>query len=69
MKKNIGASLIPAPALTAKSKRMKLYLCEGYDPLFGPIRDLVYAASITEAKAKFLTFFGILSLHTQIQKL
>jgi hypothetical protein len=48
---------------------MKLYLCEGYDPLFGPIRDLVYAASIAEAKAKFLTFFGIPSLHTQIQKL
>jgi hypothetical protein len=48
---------------------MKLYLCEGYDPLFGPVRDLVYAASITEAKAKFLTFFGIPSLNTQIQKL
>jgi hypothetical protein len=48
---------------------MKLYLCEGYDPLFGPVRDLVYAASITEAKAKFFNSFGIHSLHTQIQKL
>jgi len=48
---------------------MKLYLCEGYDPLFGPIRDLVYAASITEAKAKFFKFFGIPSLNTQIQKI
>jgi hypothetical protein len=48
---------------------MKLYLCEGYDPLFGPVRDLVYAASITEAKAKFLKSFGTPSLNTQIQKL
>jgi hypothetical protein len=48
---------------------MKLYLCEGYSPLFGPVRDLVYATSITEAKAKFLTFFGIPSLNTQIQKI
>jgi hypothetical protein len=48
---------------------MKLYLCEGYDPLFGPVRDLVYAASITEAKAKFFNSFGIPSLNTQIQKL
>ena len=43
---------------------MKLYLCEGYDPLFGPIRDLVRAASLTEANAKFLSKHGIPALHT-----
>jgi hypothetical protein len=43
---------------------MKLYLCEGYDPFFGPIRELVLAASLTEANAKFLRKHGIPSLHT-----
>ena len=28
---------------------MKLYLCEGYDPLFGPVRHLIRAAGFGEA--------------------
>ena len=49
--------------------KMKLYLCEGYDPLFGPIRDLVRAASLTEANAKFLSKHGIPALHTNPTKI
>ena len=51
---------------------MKLYLCEGYDPLFGrrggSIRDFVRATSPDEANAKFLHLHGIPSLHTQLEK-
>ena len=46
-------------------KTARIYLCEGYDPLFGPIRDLVRATCLTEANAKFLHRHGIPSLHTQ----
>jgi hypothetical protein len=46
----------------------RLYFCEGYDPLFGPIRDFVRAASPEEANAKFLRLHGIPSLHTQLEK-
>ena len=46
-------------------KTARLYLCEGYDPLFGPIRDLVRATCLTEANAKFLSLHGIPSLHTK----
>ena len=38
---------------------MKLYLCEGYDALFGPIRDIIRATSLTDANAKFLSKHGI----------
>ena len=48
---------------------MKLYICEGYDAVFGPIRDIIRAQSLTDANAKFLSKHGIPSLHTQIQKL
>lgn len=43
----------------------RLYLCEGYDPLFGPIRDFVRANCLAEANAKFLHRHGIPSLYTQ----
>ena len=46
-------------------KTARLYLCEGYDPFFGPIRDLVRATCLTEANAKFLSLHGIPSLHTK----
>lgn len=49
-------------------KRCRLFLCEGYDPFFGPIRDLVGAASFVEANAKFFKKHGIRSLHTQIER-
>lgn len=50
-------------------KPTRLFLCEGYDPLFGPIRDLVRAACLTEANAKFFHLHGIHSLHTKPTKL
>ena len=48
---------------------MKLYICEGYDALFGPIRDIIRATSLTDANAKFLSKHGIPSLHTNPTKL
>jgi hypothetical protein len=47
----------------------RLYLCEGFDPLFGPIRDLVRATCLTEANAKFFSLHGIPSLHTKPENL
>jgi hypothetical protein len=32
---------------------MKLYLCEGYDPLFGPFGDYIWATSPKAAAAAF----------------
>ena len=49
--------------------KMKIYLCEGYDPLFGTIRDIVRATSLTDANAKFFSKHGIPSLHTKPTKL
>ena len=48
---------------------MKLYLCEGYDPLFGTVRDIIQATCIIEANNIFLFRHGIPSLHTQIENL
>jgi hypothetical protein len=47
---------------------MKVYLCEGYDPLFGPIRDLVRASCMSEANAKFRDLHGIHALHTKLER-
>lgn len=41
----------------------KTYICEGYDPLFGPIQDMMDACSVQEAKAKFKNLHGIEALH------
>ena len=48
---------------------MKLYMCEGYDAVFGPIRDIIRATSLTDANAKFLSKHGIPSLHTNPTKI
>ena len=47
---------------------MKLYLCEGYDPLFGPIRDSASSGEVARTKAKFFQLHGIPSLNTQFEK-
>ena len=49
--------------------KMKLYLCEGYDPLFGTVRDIIQATCVIEANNIFLFRHGIPSLHTQIENL
>jgi len=33
--------------------KTRLYLCEGYCPLTGPIRDMIHAAGYGDAKTKF----------------
>jgi hypothetical protein len=48
--------------------KIKTYICEGYDPLFGPIRDIMDACSIEEAKAKFKEFHGIAALFVALEK-
>jgi hypothetical protein len=48
--------------------KIKTYICEGYDPLFGPIRDMMDACSAEEAKAKFKTLHGIAALFVALEK-
>ena len=48
---------------------MKFYLCEGYDALFGTIRDIIEATCVIEANNIFLFRHGLPSLHTQIETL
>ena len=31
----------------------RLYFCEGYCPLTGPVRDLIHAAGFGDARTKF----------------
>ena len=33
--------------------KTRLYLCEGYCPLTGPIRDMIHAAGYSDARTKF----------------
>ncbi len=48
--------------------KSKTYICEGYDPLFGPIRDIINASSYQEAKDKFLTLHGIHALCVDLKR-
>ena len=48
--------------------KIKTYICEGYDPLFGPIRDMMDAYSVEEARAKFKHLHGIPALHVALEK-
>jgi hypothetical protein len=48
--------------------KLKTYYCEGYDPLFGPIEDLMEASSIEDAKAKFQHLHGIVALYVSVHK-
>jgi len=54
--------------LPLRAKRRRVFLCEGSDPFFGPVRDLVRAHSCAEANARFLHLHGIPSLKTQLEK-
>jgi hypothetical protein len=48
--------------------KTKTYICEGYDHLFGPIRDMMDAYSVEEAKAKFKNLHGIAALFVALEK-
>lgn len=50
-------------------KTARLYLCEGYDPLFGPIRDTIEAVGFGDAKTKFFHLHGIQATHVTPTKL
>jgi hypothetical protein len=49
-------------------KAQRLYLCEGYDPLFGPIRQMIKAAGFGDAKTKFYRLHGIQALHVSLER-
>ena len=49
-------------------KAPRLYLCEGYDPLFGPIRQMIKAAGFGDAKTKFYRMHGIQALHVSLER-
>ena len=49
-------------------KAYRTYLCEGYDPLFGPIREMIQATGYGEAKSKFYHLHGIQALHVSLEK-
>ena len=48
--------------------KIKTYICEGYDPLFGPIRDMIDACSYQEAKEKFFNLHGIYALNVDLER-
>jgi len=48
--------------------KTKTYICEGYDPLFGPIRDMIDACSYQEAKEKFFNLHGIYALNVDLER-
>ena len=47
----------------SEMKPTRLFLCEGYDPLFGPIRDLIHAAGFGDAKTQFFKKHRLQATH------
>ena len=60
--------MISAQGMRSKNMKCKTYICEGYDPLFGPIRYMLDACSVEEAKAKFKNLHGIAALFVALEK-
>ena len=60
--------MVSAQGMRSKNMKSKTYICEGYDPLFGPIRDMMDACSVEEAKAKFKNLHGIAALFVALEK-
>ena len=46
----------------------RLFLCEGYCPLTGTIREVVWATGYGAAKTKFFRQHGIKATHISIEK-
>ena len=53
----------------SEMKATRLYLCEGYDPLFGPIRDTIEAAGFGDAKTQFFLKHRLQATHITPTKL
>jgi len=49
-------------------KSPRLYLCEGYCPLTGPIRDMIHAAGYGDARTKFFRKHRLQATHITIEK-
>jgi hypothetical protein len=49
-------------------KALRLYLCEGYDPLFGPIRWMVEASGFGDAKTKFFIKHRVQATHVSLER-
>ena len=47
---------------------MKIFLCEGFCPLTGPIRDLIDAAGFGDAKTKFFLKHRTSALHISLER-
>ena len=50
-------------------KSPRLFLCEGYCPVFGPVRDTIEAAGFGDASTKFFQKHGVQAAHVTPTKL
>jgi hypothetical protein len=50
-------------------KSPRLFLCEGYCPVFGPIRSMIEAAGFGDAKTKFFLKHRLQATHVTPTKL
>ena len=49
-------------------KRPKLFLCEGYCPFFGQVRDLIDASGFGDARTKFYLKHKCQALHVSLER-
>ena len=49
-------------------KRPKFFLCEGYCPFLGQVRDLIDASSFGDAKTKFYRKHKVQALHVSLER-
>jgi hypothetical protein len=49
-------------------KRPKLFLCEGFCPVFGQVRDLINAAGFGDAKTRFYLKHKVQALHVSLER-
>jgi hypothetical protein len=49
-------------------KSPRLFLCEGYCPLTGRIRDLIHAAGFGDAKTKFFLKHRLQATHVCLER-
>ena len=49
-------------------KSARLYFCEGYCPLTGPVRDLIRAAGFGDARTKFFMKHRVSASHVCLER-
>lgn len=49
-------------------KSTRLFLCEGYCPVFGPIRSMIQAAGFGDAKTKFYMKHRVQATHVCLER-